>query len=141
MIPGYTISCEKSKMDLKRIHSFISGTYWAFGIPLDVMKTAIENSLCFGVFTDQENQIGFARVITDHVTYAYLGDVFIDERHRSKGLAKWLIKKIHTHPSLQGLRRITLATKDAHGLYETFGYTPLNMPDTFMEKWNPDVYK
>lgn len=141
MVAGYRISTDGTEMDLDKIHAFIVQSYWAYGIPFEVMKKAIENSLCFGVFTKQGEQVGFARMITDHATYAYLADVYVDKRHRSLGLAKWLMQVILDHPSLTGLRRIMLATKDAHGLYNQFGFTPLNKPEIFMEKWNPDVYK
>lgn len=104
------------------------------------MKRALEHSLCFGVFSLEGKQIGFARMISDQATFAYLADVFIDEEHRGKGLSKWLMQTIHDYPALQGLRRILLVTRDAHGLYEQFGYSSLSYPATLMQKWNPDVY-
>ena len=141
MTANYRISSNQDEMDFDIIHSYISTTYWAENIPLETFRKALENSLCFGVFTVENKQIGFARMITDHATFAYLADVFIDDAHRGKGLSKWLMEEIHNHPSVQGLRRILLATRDAHGLYEKFGYTALNHPSTFMQQWNPDVYK
>jgi|SRR5690606_13925663 len=140
MVSDYNISDDKEKMDLQVIHSVISKSYWAMNIPIEVMERAIKNSECFGVFTHEGDQVGFARVITDYATYAYLADVFIVEKHQGKGLSKWLIHEISNSPKLQGLRRITLATRDAHGLYAQFGFTPLNQPEIFMEKWNPNVY-
>ncbi|MCW4631315.1 MULTISPECIES: GNAT family N-acetyltransferase [Marinomonas] len=140
MVSGYRISWDYKEMDFDVIHHYISNTYWAKNIPQTTLKRALDNSLCFGVFSQEGKQIGFARMITDQATFAYLADVFIDEEHRGKGLSKWLMQEIHDYPSLQGLRRILLATRDAHGLYGQFGYTPLNYPETFMQKWNPDVY-
>lgn len=140
MIEGYRISCKHEDMDLSVIHDFISRSYWASGIPLDTMSKAIENSLCFGIFLDSGAQVGFARMITDKATFAYLADVFVLEAHQGNGLSKWLMKTILEHPQLQGLRRMALATRDAHGLYEKFGFRALANPQTFMELWVPDVY-
>ncbi len=128
-------------MDLSVIHSFISRSYWASGIPVDIMSRAIENSLCFGIFLNTGEQVGFARMITDKATFAYLADVFVLEEHQGKGLSKWLMKTIIEHPALQGLRRMALATRDAHALYEQFGFRALANPQTFMELWVPDVYE
>ena len=141
MITGYKISSETSDMDISVIHQYISRSYWASNIPLSTMKKAVENSLCFGVFTDSGEQIAFARLITDSATFAYLADVFVLEDHRGKGISKWLMECIVKHPDLQGLRRMALATSDAHGLYKQFGFTPLKSPDTFMELHQPNVYK
>ncbi|MBU1468545.1 MAG: GNAT family N-acetyltransferase [Gammaproteobacteria bacterium] len=141
MISGYRVSSHREEMDFDAIHTYISSTYWAEGIPKETFKKALDNSLCFGVFSSEGKQVGFARMITDQATFAYLADVFIDEAHRGKGLSKWLMQEVHDHPSLQGLRRILLATRDAHSLYQQFGYTPLSSPSTFMQKWQPDIYK
>ena len=105
------------------------------------METAINNSLCFGVFTDSGNQVAFARMVTDTATFAYLADVFVLEEHRGKGISKWIMKSIIEHPKLQGIRRMALATNDAHGLYEQFGFKALNSPKSFMELHQPEVYK
>ncbi len=140
MVSGYKISSEKNDMDINVIHGYLTESYWAKGIPVVTMKKAISNSLCFGVFLASGEQVGFARLVTDSATFAYLADVFILEPHQGKGLSKWLIKTIVEHPDLQGLRRIALATKDAHGLYQQFGFTPLTVPELFMEKHTPDVY-
>ena len=137
----YSISTNLADMDIAVIHGCISNSYWAKGIPISVLEKAISNSLCFGVFTDSGQQVGFARLITDSATFAYLADVFILEAHRGKGLSKWLMENVIAHPDLQGLRRITLSTKDAHGLYEKYGFKPLANPQTFMEAWKPDVYQ
>lgn len=141
MISGYFVTNNKEKMDFETIYSFISQSYWACGIPREIMERAIMNSECFGVFTDDGKQVGFARLITDYATFAYLADVFVLEEHRGLGLSKWLMHEITESPNLKGLRRIALATADAHGLYSQFGYTKLNNPEMFMEKWNPNVYR
>jgi len=141
VIEGYRIRSNKSDMNIESIHEFITKSYWAKGIPIDILKRAISNSLCFGVFSKEEEQVGFARMITDSATYAYLADVYILEDHRGKGLSKWLTQGIMSHSDLQGLRRMTLATADAHGLYEQYGFTELAKPEVFMENWNPEVYK
>tara|TARA_R110002072_G_C7825936_1_gene523756 strand:+ start:540 stop:971 length:432 start_codon:yes stop_codon:yes gene_type:complete len=141
MIDGFRISSNNDDMDLAAIHDFISESYWAKGIPKGTLGKAINNSICFGVFDSSGKQVGFARAITDKATYAYLADVYVLEEHRGKGLSRWLMSEVVSHPELQGLRRVTLATLDAHGLYEKFGFQPLAKPEIFMEAWNPDVYK
>jgi len=141
LISGYKISSEKKDMDLSVIHTYISSSYWAKNIPIKTMKKAIDNSLCFGVFTDSGQQVAFARMVTDTATFAYLSDVFVLSEYRGKGLSKWLMKTILEDPSLQGIRRMALATSDAHGLYEQFGFKSLGSPESFMELHQPDVYK
>lgn len=138
---NFTISTDKTKLDIDAIHQYIGGeSYWAHGIPLDVLKKSIENSMCFGIY-DGSKQIGFARVITDCSTFAYLADVYVLEAYRGKGLSKWLMEFIMNHPYLQGLRRYMLATKDAHGLYLQYGFRPLANPENIMEIRNADIYK
>ena len=141
LISGYKISSETNDMDVSVIHGYISRSYWAKNIPLNTMETAINNSLCFGVFTESGNQVAFARMVTDTATFAYLADVFVLEEHRGKGISKWIMKNIIEHPKLQGIRRMTLATSDAHTLYEQFGFKALNSPESFMELHQPEVYK
>lgn len=141
LINEYRISTDKSELAIETIHSFLANSYWSFGIPKEVVIKSIDNSLCFGIFTSANEQIGFARIISDYATFAYLADVFILESHRGKGLSKWLLQTIIKHPDLQGLRRIILATKDAHTLYEKFGFTKLGQAEIFMENLNSDVYK
>ncbi len=136
----YRISSDQHELDIQLIHNFISHSYWGAGIPLGVLEKAIRNSLCFGVFAENGEQVGFARVTTDRATFAYLADVFILDAHRGSGLAKFLMSHILAHSDLQGLRRMLLATRDAHGLYAACGFKALAHPDTFMEIWNPDVY-
>lgn len=136
----FSISTDKSKLDLEVIHNFLSNSYWAENIPLAVVQKCIDNSFCFGVY-EGEKQIGFARVITDYSTFAYFSDVFILEDYRGLGLGTWLIETIMAHPELQGLRRWMLATKDAHRLYQQFGFQELKKPEWFMEICRADVYK
>lgn len=120
----FSISTDKSKLDLSVIHNFLKRTYWAENIPLATVQKSIENSLCFGVY-EGCNQVGFARVITDYATFAYFSDVFILEEYRGRGLAKWLIASILEHPDLQGLRRWLLVTADAQEFYRKFGFQEL----------------
>ncbi len=141
MVEGYYISAEASDMDLEVIHSFLCRSYWAKGIPKELVRKSMQNSLCFGVFTSSKAQVGFARVVTDSSVIGYLGDVFVLEPHRKRGLGKWLMETVMSHPDLQGLRRILLATLDAHALYEKFGFVPLRAPERFMEKWVSDIYR
>jgi GNAT superfamily N-acetyltransferase len=121
------------------IHAFLRESYWASGIPFDVVQRSVEHSLPFGLYEDGR-QIGFARVITDYATFAYIGDIVVVPSHRGQGLGKWLVEVIMEHPRLQGLRRWILATADAHGLYEQYGFTGLARPEDYMEKRDPDVY-
>lgn len=135
----FVISTDRTRIDLETVHRFLSESYWAAGIPFEVFRRSIENALCFGIYKD-EKQAGFARVVTDYATFAYLGDVFVLTEYRGRGLSKWLLRVIREHPDLQGFRRWTLATRDAHGLYRQFGFTALHSPDRWMEAWDPDVY-
>lgn len=136
----YHITTDFEAMDFALIYGFLSQAYWSKGISQQVLKKACENSLCFAIFAG-DKQLGFARMITDRSTFAYLADVFVTPKYRGKGLSKLLMESIVEHPDLQGLRRMVLATADAHGLYEKYGFTQLNNEKLFMERWNPDVYK
>ncbi len=136
----FTVSTEKARLDVALIHSFfVEESYWARERTEEQTQTAIENSICFGVY-DGGRQIGFARVVSDKATFAYLGDVFILEEFRGKGLSKWLMEVIVSHPEVQGLRRWVLATRDAHGLYEQFEFSALRFPERWMEKTAPNAY-
>ncbi|HEX5973854.1 MAG TPA: GNAT family N-acetyltransferase [Rubrobacteraceae bacterium] len=130
---GYLISTEASMLDLEVVHGYLSRSYWAAGVPEDVVRRSIENSLCFGVYRGEE-QAGFARVVTDRATFAYLADVFVLQEHRGQGIGKWLVEVILSHPDLQGLRRWMLATRDAHDLYRRYTFTELARPGIFMER-------
>ena len=136
----YLISTDKRLLDLSVIHGFLSTSYWAEGIPFETVKRSVEHSLNFGLYKERK-QVGFARVITDYATYAYIGDVFILEEYRGQGLSKWLMQVIADHHELQGLRRWSLLTRDAHGLYRKTGFTKPQNPERYMEKSDPDVYK
>ena len=135
----FTISCDPAHLDLDVIHGFLSQSYWAKGIPRDTVARSLEGSLCFALL-HQGTQVGFARVISDGATIAYLGDVFVLPAFRGQGLSKWLMECVTSHPDLQGLRRWILATADAHGLYAQFGFTALKSPQVFMERHDPNVY-
>jgi GNAT superfamily N-acetyltransferase len=143
----YLISTNPEWLDLDVIHTFLSEhSYWARGIPRDVVARSISHSVCFGVYAVSPSnldrrQIGFARVTTDCATFAYLGDVFILPEHRGRGLSKRLMEAILAYPDLQGLRRWMLATADAHELYTKFGFGLLSHPERFMQRHDPDVYK
>lgn len=129
----YEITTDPSRIDVAAVHGFLTDSYWAKGIPRETVENSIRNSLCFGVYHGKQ-QAGFARVITDRATYAYLADVFIMPEYRGRGFSNWLMECIVAHPDLQRLRRWTLATRDAHRLYEKFGFRPLAAPDRWMEK-------
>jgi GNAT superfamily N-acetyltransferase len=135
----FAVSTDRERIDLDVVHGFLTECYWAKGIPREVVARSIENSLCFGVY-EKGKQVGFARVISDYATFAYIGDVFVLESFRGRGLGKWLMECIMRHPRLQGLRRWSLVTSDAHGLYAQFGFGPLKKPQNYMELHRPDVY-
>ncbi|WP_394494973.1 GNAT family N-acetyltransferase [Shewanella sp. ENK2] len=139
-VEGYYIDTDKTNIDINVVYGYISNSYWAKDIPIEVLTKAIANSLCFGVYTVDDQQVGFARLITDKASFAYLADVFILEQHRGKGLSKWLIHDIMTHPEIVGLRRMMLATRDAHGLYAQFGFLPIENPEILMQIWRPSIY-
>lgn len=128
-----TISDDKSLLQLEVIHAYLTRSYWNEGVPIDFVKKAIDNSFCVGVYHEQK-QIGFARVVTDFVISAYLGDVFILEDYRGKGLSKYLMEFLLTHPELSNIKAWRLATKDAHTLYSKFGFVPVEKPERMMER-------
>jgi GNAT superfamily N-acetyltransferase len=136
----YTITTDPSDVDIDAVHAFLTNAYWARGIPRDVMERAVAGSLPFSLFHG-ERQIGFARVITDRATYAYLADVYVLEEYRGQGLGTWLIEVVVAHPDLQGLRRLSLVTRDAHSLYRKFGFAELATPEQHMEIARPGVYR
>jgi ribosomal protein S18 acetylase RimI-like enzyme len=137
---GFTVSTDPARFDLDAIHTFLSTSYWAEGIPRPLLEQAIRNSLGFGLY-EAERQIGFARVITDRATFAYLCDVYVLPEHRGRGLGKWLIECVMAHPDLQGLRRFSLVTRDAHALYRPFGFTEIRSPGRHLEIARPGLYK
>jgi len=137
----FLISTDPARLDLNVIHEFLTNCYWAKGIPRDLVARSIEHALCFGVYDGNRAQVAFARVISDFATIAYIGDVFVLETFRGRGLGKWLMEGIMSHPALQNLRRWILTTRDAHGLYSQLGFTPVKAPERFMEINRPDVYE
>lgn len=159
----FLVSTDPARIDLDLVYEFLTNCYWAKGIPRDVVARSIENSLCFGIYDESvpespssrkgrekdgatakpgaPRQVGFARVISDFATIAYLGDVFVLESHRGHGLGKWMMECIMHHPALQRMRRWILLTRDAHGLYSQSGFTPVKKPENYMELHNPHVYE
>jgi GNAT superfamily N-acetyltransferase len=135
----YSISTDLQRLDIDAIHAFLSRSFWAEGISRELVAKAIVNSLCFGLF-DGGAQVGFARVVTDRATFAYLCDVYVLESHRDRGLGKWLIETVMAHPELQGLRRFQLVTRDAHGLYARHGFAAPQYPERHMEIFRHGMY-
>ena len=138
---GFKLSTDKDLLDLELIYKVLSGTYWAENIPVEVIAKSVEHSLCFGLYHGDGQQLGFARMVTDRATFAYLADVFVIPGYRGKGLSKFMMKAILEHPDMKGLRRIMLATRDAHGLYKQFGFTAVPNPEIFMQIHRPGIYK
>ena len=138
-MPPYEISTDASRLDITAIHGYLSTAYWSVGVPLDTVERAVANSLCVGAYLNGA-QIGFARVVTDKATFAYVADVYVLEEHRGKGISKAMLHSLFQLQDLQGLRRLLLVTRDAHALYETFGFKQLSAPTRFMELINPTVY-
>jgi GNAT superfamily N-acetyltransferase len=136
---GYVISTDRSRLNIDLIHDFLSKTsYWAIDRARDVVQRSIDNSLSFGVYKEND-QVGFARVVTDYATFAWIADVFVLPEHRGRDLSKWLMDVMLSHSQLQGFRRWVLATKDAHGLYERYGFIPLHRPERWMERPDPNM--
>jgi GNAT superfamily N-acetyltransferase len=137
---GFVVSTDPSRIDVAAVHAYLTRSHWAAGISREIVARSIAGSLCFGLF-DGSQQIGFARVITDEATFAYLADVYVLEEYRRRGLATWMIGVVVGHPRLQGLRRFVLVTRDAHWLYAKFGFTAVAHPERYMEKLQPDIYR
>lgn len=133
------VSTDPARIDLDLVHGWLTGSYWAAGIPRQTVARSIAGSLCFGIYRGAR-QVGFGRVVSDRATFAWLADVFVPEEERGQGLGKWLVECVLAHPDLQGLRRFLLATRDAHGLYAGHGFAPLAAPERFMERHDPRVY-
>jgi GNAT superfamily N-acetyltransferase len=137
----FEVTTDRTRLEIQIIHDFLAlESEWARGIAPEIVERSIEGSLCFGLF-HRNRQVGFARVITDSATIAYLGDVFVLKNYRGRGLARWLMDCIVAHPDLQGLRRWILVTADAHDLYRKYGFKPLARPESFMELHDADVYR
>jgi GNAT superfamily N-acetyltransferase len=137
----YLISTDPRRVDLRVVHDFLTNCYWAKGVPLEVVERSIQHALCFGIYDGSGAQVGFARVVSDFSTVAYLGDVFVLESHRGRGLGKWMMECILQHPAFEGMRRWILVTRDAHELYRQFGFTALQSAERYMELHRPDVYE
>jgi GNAT superfamily N-acetyltransferase len=138
---GYTITDDPARLDVDAIHAYLTRSYWAANVPLEIVERSVCDSLCLGLYAPSGEQVGLARVVTDYATYAWLCDVYVLEPHRGRGLSKALMRAVLSHPRLQTVRRFTLATRDAHGLYAQFGFTPLAKPETQMEKRNPQSWQ
>lgn len=136
---AYSVTADRRRIDVDAVHAFLTRSFWATGISRELVARAIEHSLCFGLFHG-EAQVGFARVVTDAATYAYLCDVYVLEEHRGKGLGKWMMAFVMGHPDLQGLRRFQLVTRDAHGLYSRLGFAAPVNPERYMEIFRPGMY-
>jgi len=136
----YEIDTDRARLDMRAVHGFLATSHWARGIPMAVLQRAVRRSLPFGLYKDNR-QIGFARVVTDHATFAYLADVFVLEDERGQGLGRWLVAGILAHPALQGLRRWLLGTRDAHGLYQKLGFDAPPAPFGFLERLDGSVYE
>lgn len=137
----YHISTDLEKLDFEMIHQFLTNSYWSPGIPMNLVRKAAENSICFGAYDSEGRQVGYARAVTDKASFSYLADVFVLPEHRGQGVSRLIMDAYTSHPELQGLRRHMLATKDAHKLYEKYDFTPVPDPGILMQKHNPDVYK
>jgi GNAT superfamily N-acetyltransferase len=138
---GYEVSDDAARLDREAIHRFIATqSHWAQGIPRATLDRAIDHSLCLGLYRNGI-QAGFARVVTDRATFAYLCDVYVEDSHRGGGRGVWLIECVVAHPELQGLRRFCLMTRDAHGLYAKHGFEPMPEPERYMERYDQDVYR
>ena len=139
---GFTITTDPRRIDRAAAHAFLTESYWAGGVPREIVDRSIDGSLAFALIDESaDRQIGFARAITDRATFAYLADVYVLDEYRGRGLGKWLMETVMAHPDLQGLRRWMLVTRDAHGLYEKSGFTALEKPERIMEIVRPDIYR
>ena len=136
---AYSVTANRQQIDVEAVHAFLTRSFWATGISRELVAKSIAQSLCFGLF-HRHLQVGFARVVTDSSTYAYLCDVYVLEEHRGKGLGKWMVDFVMKHPDLQGLRRFQLVTRDAHTLYSPFGFDAPANPERHMEIFRPGLY-
>lgn len=137
---GYIISNDPARLDVDAIHAYLRTSYWATGIPRETVARSLRHSAGYGLYAPDGAQVGFTRLITDWTTFAYLCDVYVLDAHRGRGLGVWLVETVLAHPELQGIRRLSLTTRDAHGLYEKFGFTRTEF-GRFMDKTIPDVYQ
>jgi GNAT superfamily N-acetyltransferase len=140
-VGSYTISAEPARLDLRAIQSYLSRSYWSAGIPLEIVERAVRGSLCFGAYDATGAQVGLVRLISDQATFCYVCDVYVLEEHRGRGLSKAMLAMAMDDPRLRGLRRWSLVTADAHGLYRQFGFAPVAQPERHMERLHPDIYR
>lgn len=138
-LPGYVLSDDPARIDLERVHGWLVTAYWCEGIPREIVARAVAHSLVLGIY-GPGGQVAFARLVTDRATFAWLCDVIVAEEARGQGMGKWLVEATLVHPDLQGLRRLLLATRTAHGLYRGYGFSPLRAPENWMEINEPDLY-
>ncbi|HEV2270755.1 MAG TPA: GNAT family N-acetyltransferase [Steroidobacteraceae bacterium] len=138
---SYTICDDSARLDPRAIHAYLTRAYWSAGIPLELVERSLRHSLCIGAYDGAGAQVGLVRLISDYATYCYVCDVYVLEEHRGQGLSQAMLAMAHEHPMLQGLRRWSLVTADAHGLYRQFGFTAVAQPDRYMERLDPDVYR
>lgn len=138
---GYTLSDDPARLDLGAVHAYLARSYWSPGIPRETVERAAAGSLAVGLYAPDGAQVGYARVVTDRATFAYLADVYVLEAHRGRGLGRWMVEQLLAHPDLQGLRRWLLTTQDAHGLYERLGFVRAPFPERFMTIDRPDLYR
>jgi len=140
-VGSYTISDDSTRLDLRAIHAYLTRAYWCPGIPFEIVRRAVRSSLCIGAYDAAGAQVGLVRVISDYATFCYVCDVYVLESHRGRGLSKAMFAMVTEHPKLQGLRRWSLVTADAHGLYRQFGFSPVAQPERHMERLDPDIYR
>jgi GNAT superfamily N-acetyltransferase len=140
-VGSYTISDDPARLDVRALHAYLTRSYWSPGIPIEIVERAVRNSLCIGAYDAAGVQVGLVRLVSDQATFCYVGDVYVLEEHRGQGLSKAMVAMAVDHPLLQGLRRWSLVTADAHGLYRQFGFTPVAQPDRHMERLNPEIYR
>lgn len=140
-VGAYTISDDPTRLDLRAVHAYLTRSYWSAGIPLELVERAVKSSLCIGAYDSAGAQVGFVRLISDYATFCYICDVYVLEEHRGQGLSKAMLAMTMDHPMLQGLRRWSLVTADAHGLYRQFGFEAVAQPERHMERHDPDIYR
>lgn len=138
---SYTVSDDPARLDLRAMHAYLTRSYWSAGIPFALVERAVRSSLCIGAYDEAGAQVGLVRVISDYATFCYVCDVYVLEDHRGRGLSKAMLGMVMDHPRLQGLRRWSLVTADAHGLYRQFGFKPVAQPERHMERLQPDIYR
>ena len=139
---GYEMSDDRARLDIEAIWRFLHSSYWSPGVPREVTERSIAGSICFGLYAPDGAQAGFGRAVTDGITFAWIADVFVLEEHRGRGLGAWLVESMLEHPGLRDVRTVLLATADAHGLYERFGFAPFEEPERWMRLWRrPDWFE